>query len=28
MINMEKGDYEQSFYCYDFIHTILCKLID
>jgi len=24
---MEKGNYAQSFYCYDFIHTILCKLI-
>jgi len=27
MFKMEKGNYAQSFYCYNFIHTILCKLI-
>jgi len=27
MFKMEKGSYAQKFYCYNFIHTILCKLI-
>ena len=27
MFKMEKGNYAQSFYCYNFIHSILCKLI-
>jgi len=24
----EMGSYAQSFYCYSFIYTVLCKLID
>jgi len=27
MFKMEKGNYVQSFYYYNFIHTILCKLV-
>ena len=27
VFKMEMGNYAQNFYCFNFVHTILCKLI-